>query len=202
MLHTVCFLSIFVLLYAFEHWYLAAAAAVLFALLIYPILALLEQHPLYDGLFSQRRSGEVKKSLMLVFFMMAALISIFWGLLGESWKYIVVIAVLAWGFGDAAAALVGKKYGRHQVRSRLVEGTKTWEGTLAMYLVSACAISVSLLVYAVLPWYLCLTAAVIIAAVSALAELVSHKGSDTVNVPLATALPLFGLICLFLNRGI
>lgn len=202
LMHTICFLSIFILTEAFDTWYLAAAASLLFVLLVYPILALCERHPNYAALFNQRGKGEVKMSLMLVFLMMAAMITIFWGLLGEQWVYIIIVAVLAWGFGDAAAALVGIKFGRHQVRSRLVEGPKTWEGTLAMYIVSACAIFISLLCYSELSWYICLMLALLVGAVSALSELVSRKGTDTVNVPLATALPLFILISLLVNWSI
>ncbi len=199
LMHTVCFLSIFILTEAFDTWFLAAGASVLFAMIIYPVLALCEKHSQYAALFNQRRSGEVKASLILVFLMMAVMIAVFWGLLGEQWKYIIIVAILAWGFGDAAAALAGKKFGRHQVRNRLVDGPKTWEGTLAMYVVSACAIFISLLFYAELSWYICMLVALLVAMVSALSELVSHKGTDTVNVPLATALPLFGLMSLLIR---
>lgn len=202
LMHTLCFLSVFILMEAFDTWFLAAGASVLFALIIYPVLALCEKHPKYTELFNQRRSGEVKASLLCVFVMMAALITVFWGILGQPWKYIIVAAVLAWGFGDAAAALVGIKFGTHQIRSRLVEGPKTWEGTLAMYIISACSLFSSLLFYAELSWYICLLVAFLVAAVAAFSELVSRKGRDTVNVPLATALPLFGLISLFVSWSI
>nr|HMM32101.1 hypothetical protein [Clostridia bacterium] len=56
------------------------------------------------------------------------------------------------------------------------------------------AIFVSLLIYAKLRWYLCLPVALAVAAVSAFTELVSRKGRDTINVPFATALPLFLLV--------
>jgi len=202
LMHTGCFLSILVLTNAFDQWFLAATASILFALLVYPLLALFEKYPRYTLLFSQRRKGEVKTSLVLVFLMMAAMITLFWGLLGEAWRYIGIVAILAWGFGDAAAALVGKRFGRHQVESRLVENAKTWEGSLAMYIVSACAIFLSLLIYTELPWFLCMAVSMIVAVASALAELLSHKGMDTINVPFTTALPLFGLVHLLMLHGI
>ncbi|MGE4485808.1 MAG: phosphatidate cytidylyltransferase [Oscillospiraceae bacterium] len=202
LMHTVCFLSIFILIEAFDTWFLAAGASVLFALIVYPVLALCEKHPKFAALFNQRRKGEVKTSLLCVFIMMAVMITVFWGVLGEPWKYIIVAAVLAWGFGDAAAALVGINFGRHQIHSRLVEGPKTWEGTLAMYIISACSIFISLLFYAELSWYMCMLVALLVAVVAAFSELVSRKGRDTVNVPLATALPLFGLISLLVNWSI
>lgn len=194
LMHTVCFLSIFVLTGAFDVWYLAVGACALLALIIYPALALAEKHPRYAALFNERSKGEVKNSMVLVFLMMAVMIAIFWGVLGEGFKYITVVAILAWGFGDAAAALVGQKFGRHQVTIPLAEQRKTWEGTFAMFVVAFLAIFVSLLIYATLRWYLCLPVALAVAAVSAFTELVSRKGRDTINVPFATALPLFLLV--------
>ena len=37
---------------------------------------------------------------------------------------------------DAAAALVGIPLGRHKVRLKLADGKKTWEGTIAMAVLS------------------------------------------------------------------
>ncbi len=202
LLHSVCFLSVFVLLYAFKTWYLAVFAALAFALIVYPVITLIEQYPKLMGIFQQRKSGEIKTSLMLVFLMMAALITIFWGLLGEQWKYIIAVSIMAWGFGDAAAALVGKSLGRRQIRSRLVDGKKTVEGSFAMYAVSALAILATLLAYASAPWYLCLATALLVAPICALVELVSHHGMDTVTVPFAAAVPVYTLMSLFTYMGV
>ncbi len=202
LMHTVCFLSIFVLMEAFETWYLAAATSILFALIIYPLLYFAEKHPKYASLFNQRRSGEVRESLMLVFLMMAFMVSVFWGIHGEEWKFIIITAVTAWGFGDASAALAGKKYGKHCVQSKFVENCKTWEGTFAMYMVSTIVIFSSLYFYSNLIWYVDLLVAMVVAAFSALSELVSHQGKDTITVPLATALPLFALMYVIVNSGI
>ncbi len=202
LLHLICFMSVFVLLYAFKTWYLAALSAIAFALLIYPALAILEKHTRLMDLLCQRKNGEIKASLMLVFGMMAALITIFWGLLGEQWKYIIIVAIMAWGFGDAAAALVGKALGRHPVRSRFVDGKKTIEGYLAMCAVSGAAIFITLLTYAPVSWYLSLATALVVAPLCALIELLSHKGTDTVNVPFATALPVFVMMYLFTSLGV
>lgn len=202
LMHTLCVLSIFVLVYAFDKWYMAAGASVLFAILAYPVLNLFERLPQYGALFNQRREGEVKLSLILVFFMMAALITIFWGLMGETWKYIVVASVLAWGFGDAAAALIGMKFGRHKVSGRWVEGTKSWEGFAAMYVVAAGTIFLTLWVFGNVSWYQAVIAALAIGLVAAASELLSRSGMDTVIVPFSAAFSLFGLIQLFMNWSV
>jgi dolichol kinase len=202
LLHIACVMSVLVLLYAFDTWYLAMLASIAFALLVYPVIAFAERFPKMMEMLIERKSGEIRSSLMIVFFMMAVLIAVFWGGFGEQWKYIVIISIMAWGFGDAAAALVGKAFGRNPINHRLVEGTKTREGTIAMCLVSAAVIFVSLIIYTSLPWYLCLAGALLVAPICALAELISRHGLDTITVPFAAAIPIFSLILLFTFLGV
>src|SRR5512145_310153 len=116
MYHFVITLSIFPLLNLFSTWYAALLAALAFALLVYPVLALVERSSLYKRIAVERTDGEFKNSLMIVQLSLATLIFVFWGLLGDAWQYIAVVAVMAWGFGDAAAALVGKTYGRRRIQ--------------------------------------------------------------------------------------
>ena len=104
-LHIILLGSIFVLVYLFESWWASAAAAVLFIALVFPILVFAEHLPGYSRLLIERKRGEIKRSLIIVFFMFAAIICVCWGLLGE--RYLVIASVLAWGLGDAAAALAG-----------------------------------------------------------------------------------------------
>jgi dolichol kinase len=169
----------------------------LFPLALYPIVTFLEKFPRIIGFFNQREKGEVRKSLILAFFMMALLILVFWGWLGEHWKYIIIVSVMAWGYGDAAAALVGKALGRNHIRHPWVEGTKTREGTIAMYVVSTVIIFFILMLYSALPWFACLAGALLVAPICSVVELISRNGLDNVTVPLATAVPIFLLIMLF-----
>lgn len=202
MLHVACFLSVFVLLYAFDTWYLAMLTAIVFAFALYPVITYIERFPKVMEMLIQRKKGEIRSSLMIVFFMMAMLIAIFWGWMGDEWKYIIIVSVMAWGFGDAAAALVGKAFGRNKINHPFVEGTKTREGTMAMCIVSGIVILLSLLLQTSLPWYLCLAGALLVAPICALAELISHHGLDTITVPLATAIPIFSLMILFSFMGV
>ena len=202
LLHMTCVSSVLVLLYAFDTWYLAMYTVIVFALVLYPVIAYTERFPKVMEILIQRKKGEIKLSLLIVFFMMAVLIAIFWGLMGEQWKFIIIVSVMAWGFGDAAAALVGKAFGRHPINHRWVEGTKTREGTNAMYFVSAIAILICLMIYTSMPWYLCLSGAFLVAPICAIVELVSRNGMDTITVPLATAFPIFSLMILFSLMGV
>jgi dolichol kinase len=148
-------------------------------------------------LLQQRKNGEIRSSLVLVFLMMAVLTFVFWGCLGEEWKYVTVVSVMAWGFGDGAAALVGKRFGRNVVNHRWVEGKKTVEGSIAMYGVAALALFFSLFLLTATPWYYCLIAALCVAPICSVVELFSRNGTDTITVPLATAIPTFLIMKFF-----
>ncbi len=190
-LHIICMILILLVVNMFATWYDAVFAVIIFVLIGYPILVLLERFPKYSNFFAERRKGEVKRSLLLVSLMVVILISVFWGWLGTTWKYTIIIAVMAWGFGDAAAALVGKAYGDHYIDHNLVEGKKTIEGTLAMFAVSWLVIFVIIMIYTEVPWYLCFIIALLVAPVCAIVELFSRRGMDTITVPISAAILIF-----------
>ena len=193
-LHLVCVLSVFVYVYAFVTWYLAALTALGFAIVLYPVITFAERYPKFMKVLSERKKGEIKKSLMIVHLMVAGLITIYWGWMGDTWKYIIIVAVMAWGFGDAAAALVGKAWGRRKINHRWVDGNKTIEGTLAMYFVSGFAILLTLIVYSGQPLPLLLLVTSAVAPICAIVELISHNGMDTITVPFSAAIPAFVLL--------
>ena len=195
-LHMILLCSVFVFVYAFNTWWISAIGAIVFIIMVYPVLAISERKlPVYSELLIERRHGEIKRSLIVAFFMFAVLICVCWGWLGE--KYLVIASVLAWGLGDAAAALVGKRFGRHHIEGKLVEGRKSVEGTVAMFLVSFVAVMVVLLVHNSLKWYGYVPTAVITAAVCALVELYTRGGMDTITCPLAAAVILISMIHLW-----
>lgn len=200
-LHIMYVLSILLALRSFSAWYHAALAIASFALVVCPILPFIERFPLYKRILAERRSGEVKTRLVEVTLMSVILIAVFWGWLGSGWKYTIAVAVAAWGFGDAAAALVGKACGRHRIRHRIIEGKKTVEGTLAMYAVSCLAVFVTTMVYAAAPWYHCLAVALLVAPVCAAVELLSRRGVDNITVPFSAAISTVALISLFTFLG-
>jgi|LSQX01.1.fsa_nt_gb dolichol kinase len=196
-------LSVFILLRLFSTWYIAVAAAFLLVLLAYPVLLAIEKTSTYKRLFVDRteRGGELRKQLVYVQVSFAVLIFLFWGLLGAKWHYMVAVAVMAWGFGDAAAALIGKFFGGKSIAHRWIEGDKTREGTTAMIIIAFLAIFLTLLFYGGLPWYISLLIALATAPVCGIVELFSRRGIDTLTVPLAAAAAIFPLVYLFTYLG-
>jgi dolichol kinase len=191
-LHVIPLGSIFVLVYAFATWWASVLGAVLFAAAVYPALAFAERIPGYAELLTERKQGEIKKSLLVVFGMFAVLLSLCWGHLGE--KYLVIASVFAWGLGDAAAALVGKRFGRHYIEGKLVEGRKSLEGTLAMFAVSFISVLMVLLLHGSLAWYGCVQTAALTAAACAVVELYTKGGMDTLTCPFAAAFIMIPLV--------
>jgi len=194
-------LSIFLLLDLFSTWYAAIIGASLLVVVAYPVLMLMERTPFYKRYLVDRtaQGGEMRKQMMYIYGTFALLIFIYWGLLGTRWYYIAAVAVMAWGFGDAAAALVGKAFGRRRVLHRLIERTKTIEGTSAMIMAAALALFFTMLCYAGQPWYTSLVVSIVVAPVVGTVELFSRRGTDTFTVPLAAAaiiMPLVYLISL------
>lgn len=201
--HIVYSLSIFLLLEFFTTWYAAVVAAFILVIVAFPILLLIEGTSWYRRLFVDRTKsgGELRKQLLYVQLSFAALISIFWGVFGGTWNYIIATAVMVWGFGDAAAALVGIFFGQKKIEHPKVEGAKTYEGTGAMIVVAFGAIFLTLTLYGKLPWTLAFLLALVTAPVAGLVELFSRRGTDTLTVPLATVTVLFPLIILFFYLG-
>ena len=72
LLHAIAFCFVVVCAYGFRYWQSAVLFCLIFPLPVYPILAFLERYPLYSRLTNQRRTGEVKHSLLSLFFTIAA----------------------------------------------------------------------------------------------------------------------------------
>ena len=180
LLHLVAFTCVIFMLLAEDDWYAVSIASLLIAAVIYPILALAEKERWFAELFIEKRPGEIKRSLILLFSTFAVLAAAGWGLWGK--QMITAAAILMWGVGDAVAALVGIPFGRHKVHSKHTDGKKSWEGTISMFLASFVFGAAFLVFHAHMPAS-GLISCVIGAAVGAAAELFSPSEWDTVSVP-------------------
>ncbi|HEV2740238.1 MAG TPA: hypothetical protein VGU66_16780 [Candidatus Elarobacter sp.] len=102
---------------------------------------------------------------------------------GDKPAYVATILALA--FGDAAAALVGRRFGRHPFA--VGRARKSLEGSAAFFVVA-------LLVCAVFPRAESVAAVAAFALATTLAEALAGDGLDNVAIPLAglLALRLFG----------
>lgn len=188
LLHCIALGSILCYVYAFPRWHLAVLFCLSFALLAYPLLKFLESFPFYARLMNERKKGEVKNSLIVVFLMFAIVLSLCWGYWGD--KLLAVASVFAWGFGDAAAALVGQRWGRHKIPG----SKKSWEGSFSMFALSLISVFAVLMVRGGLSWSACFLTAFVTAFVSAAAELFTPGGYDTITCPLSAMAVLLPMV--------
>lgn len=117
---------------------------------------------------------------------------------------LAVAGVMAMTWGDALAAVVGKRWGRR--RYRVFSGYRSYEGSATMFVASATAIALTLLLLpgsplspaaVVLPVGAALLGALATAAIATLAEGISPAGTDNLSVPLlsgATLVLLYALL--------
>lgn len=188
--HLVIAMAVHVYVFAFALWWHSIIAIIVFVLLVYPIIMIFEKIPHVMNAFNERKQGEIKSSLLIVQFMIGILIFVFWGIMGDEWKYISVAAIMAWCFGDGAAALIGKKWGRHKLSFWKLDGKKSLEGTLSCSLFSSLASFLVMLVYSNNQWELCFVAACFVGPICAITELFSNEGNDTISMPLAACIPI------------
>ena len=187
LLHIVAFSCITVMILTTRQWQPAALTSLILAAAIYPLLRALERHAWYEKLFVEKRPGEVRMSLWMLFGIYTLIITVVWGLFGRA--DIAAASILMWGVGDGVAALVGIPFGRHKIRLPLVDGKKSWEGTAAN-LLAAFLIGGAVFLLRGMPMTqvlkMCLPAAVL----GACTEMVSPSEWDTVTVPLVIAAAL------------
>lgn len=194
-LHCILLGSLVVFVFCYDEWWASALSALIFALVVYPILALFERFKSYSQLTTERKKGELKQSLLLVFGMFALVIAVCWGALGD--RLLVLASIYAWGFGDAAAALVGKRWGRHKIHLRHADSHKSVEGSAAMFAVSLASLALILGLRGGMGPAGHILVPIAVALVSTLAELCSKDGRDTVICPLAAMAALLPLVHIF-----
>jgi phytol kinase len=117
--------------------------------------------------------------------------------------YIAAAGTMAMTWGDALAAIVGRRFGK---RRYVVNGaTRTWEGSITMFCAAATAMLLTILLVPgsalgpltpPLSLPLALIAALSGAAIATLAEAVSPAGTDNLSVPLLAGLSVFGIVTL------
>lgn len=66
-----------------------------------------------------------------------------------------------------------------------------------MFVTAGLAIFFTFLIYVGQPWYVSLLVALVVAPVSAIVELFSNRGMDTLTVPISTGLAILSLMALF-----
>jgi len=135
-------------------------------------------------IFAGMETGE-RGQLGTVYFPIsfAVLIPLFW-----SFPALLVASLMPMTWGDAFAAIIGKRWGAHQFT--VLGQTRSLEGSLAMFAFSFIATLITLLVFAQ-PIGTSLVLALLVSLVVTIIEAVSPFGIDNLTVPLTSALVLY-----------
>ena len=183
------------LVFAFDTWWMASLLAAGLIGAFYPLIAALEKLPAFSAFINQRKKGEIKNSMILALAMMAISTCVCWGLFGD--RYLVLACVYAWGVGDAFAALIGKRFGRHKVRLPFADPHKSVEGSAAMFVTSSAAVCAVLILRGGLGIGECVLTAAAAAMAATFTELCTKDGLDTFTCPavaMAVILPLIRIL--------
>ena len=193
-LHFVLLGAYIPLVFAFEAWWMAAIFAVSLVVILFPVLLFAEKIPRFSTFVNERKEGEFKSSMLLAVGMMAFSIAICWGLFCD--KYLVLASIYAWGVGDALAALIGKRFGKHKIKWKLADGKKSIEGSLAMFFCAFISVMLVLLVRGGVRIPLCICTALVAAAVCTVTEMCSRNGFDTVVCPISAMAVIIPMVTL------
>ena len=172
-------------LYAFDDWKTSAVTMFVFMLIAYPILCAFDRIPFLAEHLPQRKKGEFKQSLIAATSMYIVVVIIGWGLMKN--KSLSLAAIYAWGPGDAAAALIGKRYGKHKIGK---QKKKSLEGSASMFIMSYVFTTAILAYNNVFTLGQSLIVSFFTALVTAYVELIVLSGYDTFFCPIAAIIVL------------
>jgi phytol kinase len=127
-------------------------------------------------------------NLGTVYFPISLLILVFLTFGPLNLPYVGALGILVLGYGDGFAAVVGSKYGKHQLKHG-----KSLEGSITMFLASFVVSAFVLAFATATPWF---WVALFISLVATLIELYTPKGLDNLSVPLLVSLLYYVLFIL------
>ena len=182
------------LCFAFEAWWMATVYALSLIVILFPALFLAQRIPMFSAFVNERKKGEFVSSMVYAVGMMAFSIAVCWGLFGD--KYLVLASIYAWGIGDALAALIGKRFGKHKIKWKIADGKKSVEGSLAMFICALVSVFTVLLVKGGIAIPMCLLIAVLSALVCTFTELCAKNGLDTILCPVSAMVVIIPMVVL------
>ena len=183
------------LLFGFNTWWKCLILVGILFVILLPTLTLAGKIPGFSSFVNERKKGEFTSSMVLALSVMLLAISVGWGIFND--KFLVLASVYAWGVGDAFAALIGKKIGKHKIKWKFVDNKKSYEGCIAMIITSSLSVFIILLVRGGINAVYALFIALVVSFASTFVELCSKNGIDTITCPsvsMAILVPLLMIL--------
>ena len=183
-LHICAVLTVFSFILPAHTWWISILDVLTILILINITLLIIYKTPLYKLLFVDKEKYEIFKMINIYYVVLMTIIAIFFGFRGELHKYLVIIAILCWGFGDAGAALIGIYFGKHKLGFRFVDQNKTIEGSVTMFMICFFVCLITLLIFYNYPVWVFIVEPLVVASFLTITEAISKKGLDTLFCPL------------------
>jgi len=184
-----------------SHWWLLAMAGFTsWKWAIVPPIAFiaLNLFSWYSGLFdAMERKPRDLTNLGTVYFPIALLLMVIFTwqdspVLSNAHPYLGGLGIMAMGYGDGFAALVGSHRGTRKYS--ILGSTKSLEGSLTMFIAALIPLFFLILLGGSVPWLLALGLAALLSLLATIVEAVTPLGLDNLTVPFAVTL----LACLIL----
>ncbi|NBG88714.1 hypothetical protein [Isachenkonia alkalipeptolytica] len=188
--------SMVILLYVFPGWKSALGTVVVFFIVAYGIVFMIEDTDFMKRFRKERRKedAKIREQILYVVLVYSFLIITFWGIGGEDHKHFILFGTMTWCFGDALAALVGRFYGRKKFQYKHFDRDKTREGFQAFVLSTTLANLVILLIFYAFPLGVSIGIALLLGLAGGVIELMSKRGLDTVTIPIGITLLAYAVI--------
>lgn len=180
------------MVFGFDTWWISASLAASLIVILYPLLHFAGRIPAFSSFVNERNKGEFKTSMVFAVGMMAFSIAVCWGMFKD--RFLVLACIYAWGVGDAFAALIGKRFGKHKITWKFADNHKSYEGSFAMLISSAAAVFAVLVIRGGTDILSCIIISLLAATVCTLVELCSNNGLDTVTCPVAAMIVIIPLL--------
>ena len=190
-LHISAILTVFCFILPSHTWWIVILDILTILALINITLLIIERFKFYKLLFVDKSHHEILKMINAYYLIMVVLILLFYGLRGEEYKYLVIISILAWGLGDAVAALIGIKFGKHKLDIPFADNSKTIEGSLAMLITSFITCLVFLIIFMHFDAWKLVIAPILVSLSITYIEAISKDGVDNIFCPLIASMILF-----------
>lgn len=166
----------------FENWYFAIIPPITFVAMNYISYR--------QETFKAMETGE-PGNLGTIYFPIsfALVIVLFWLTRPDNHPGLIVAALMPMTWGDAMAAILGKRFGQYEYN--ILGTTRTMEGSLTMFLFSWLATFLALFFFPPLSLLPSLLRSLLVALVATLVEAFSPWHIDNITVPLSSALILY-----------
>lgn len=176
--HFALVLGIFYLMSYAHSWQSALIQCIVIIIFWYPIFLIFEKYEFYKNVLAEKNPGEIKRTLLLLFVPLILETALAGFLFNDTINQ--AVSVIMWGFGDAAAAIIGTNCGFHKIGFGVNRNNKSFEGTLAMFTLSLIFAIVTTRLYS---YPFTITSLLFCSIISAIVELLTDGEYDTFTVP-------------------